>query len=107
SVTGAAYDYANPTNTNGSVAFGLVHVGTAASQTVGIGNATITNAAYQDLLDVSATANNGNLSVTGFTGLVASAGGSTTQNVIVAFASTAVGSLNDAVTLNLVSNANS
>jgi autotransporter-associated beta strand protein len=103
-VTGAAYDFADPVIANSALTFGLVHVGAIAQ--LAIGNSTINQAEFQDLLDVSGTPTGGNLLVTGFTGLAASPGGATTQDVIITAADSMTGSLADTVTLNLTSNAN-
>ena len=103
-VTGSVYDFASPTNTSSSISFGTVHVGS--SQSVAIGNAVITSAAFQDTLNASGTPTNGNLSVTSFTGLAASVAGATTANLTVTAANATTGSLADTIAVNFTSNAN-
>lgn len=103
-VTGSVYDFASPTNTSSSISFGTVHVGS--SQSVAIGNAVVTSAAFQDTLNASGTPTNGNLSVTSFTGLAASVDGATTANLTVTAANATTGSLADMIAVNFTSNAN-
>ncbi|NBX01911.1 choice-of-anchor D domain-containing protein, partial [bacterium] len=106
-VTGNVYDYAQANYDGASLDFGYVHKGASVSnQNVAIGNKTITNASYQDLLDVSGTSTSGLISVTGFNGLAASTNGATTDNLVVGVDSSTVGSLAGTVNLTLTSNAN-
>ncbi len=106
-VTGNVYDYAQANYNGAALDFGYVHQGASVSnQTVAIGNKTITNASYQDLLDVSGSSTNGKVSVTGFNGLAASTNGATTDNVSVGIDSSLLGSLSGTVNLTLTSNAN-
>jgi hypothetical protein len=102
-VTGAAYNYASPTqNTMGTVNLGVVHEG-AASPTglVSITNTALGNTSYQDSLDASATSNNA--SVTGnSTNILAGNTGSLTLTASTATA----GSLASTVTIGFTSNAN-
>jgi len=106
-VTGGVYDYANAKYTGGTLAFGNVRTNaTVSNQTVAIGNQTVTNAAYQDLLNVSGSATNAAVTATGFTGLAASTGGATTNNLSVGVSTATAGSLAGTVNLTLVSNAN-
>jgi fibronectin-binding autotransporter adhesin len=96
-VTGAVYDYAKPTVVN-SLAFGNVRVG--AANNVAVANTTVTNAAFQDGLDVVASSSNGNLTVVSPAKIVAGQSGN------VGVTATAVGDLAATITLNLTSNAN-
>ena len=106
-VTGNVYDYAKANYNGASLDFGYVHKGASVSnQNVAIGNKTITNASYQDTLDVSGTSTSGLVSVTGFNGLAASTNGATTDNLVVGVDSSTVGSLAGTVNLTLTSNAN-
>jgi autotransporter-associated beta strand protein len=106
-VTGAVYDYAQAKFSGSVVDFGFVHQGaTVSSQNVAIGNAAISNASFQDKLDVSGSSDNAGVSVTGFTGLAASASGATTSNLAVGASSSTLGSLNGTLSLTLTSNAN-
>ena len=106
-VNGDAYDYAQANYNGAALDFGYVHQGASVSnQTVAIGNKTITNASYQDLLDVSGSSTNGNVGVTGFNGLAASTNGATTDNVSVGIDSSVLGSVAGTVNLTLTSNAN-
>ena len=100
------YDIANAKYTGGTLAFGNVHKLAVSAQTVAIGNQAVTDANYQDLLNVSATTSNANITATGFTGLAASTGGSTTSNLTFSANTSAVGSLTSTTTLTLTSNAN-
>jgi fibronectin-binding autotransporter adhesin len=106
-LSGTGYDWANAKYSGATLNFGNIHVGgTAAAQTVAIGNQTATNSAYQDTLNVSGSTGNALVTATGFTGLAASASGATTQNLVVAVNSGSVGSLASSVALSLISNAN-
>lgn len=101
------YDYANAKYTGTALDFGHVHQGaTVAAQTVAFGNETVTNASYQDLLDVSATTDNAAVTATGFTGLAASTGGATTNDLSFTVDTSTLGSLDSTATLTLTSNAN-
>ena len=106
-VAGGIYDYANAVYSGTSMNFGTMHVGAtpSGSLTVAFGNQTITNAAYQDYLDVTGTTGNANLTTTGFTLLGASTSGTTTSNLTVSVNTATAGSLNSTVTLNLISDA--
>ena len=90
------------------MSFGNVHAGaTVASQAVAFGNQTVTNANYQDLLDVSAATGDPLVTATGFTGLGASTGGTATGSLTFAVPTTiAAGSLAGTATLALNSNHN-
>lgn len=106
--TGGVYDYANAVYSGTAFNFGIIHQGgAAASGTLAIGNQTVTNALYQDLLNVSASTGNPLVSASGFTGLGASAGGATRNNLVVSIGTGTAGSLASTVALSLVSNANS
>ena len=106
-VTGGVYDFANAKYTGTTLDFGVVHRGaSAASQTVAIGNQTVTNAGYQDLLNVSGSTTNPAVTATGFTGLAASTGGTTTRDLVVGVSTASAGSLAGTVNLTLVSDAN-
>jgi len=106
-VTGTGYDWANAKVTSGTLAFGNVRTGsTAPTRTVGIGNQTVVNAAYQDLLNVSGSTNNAAVGVTGFSNLAASASGATTSNVALAASTATAGDLASTVSLAYDSNAN-
>ncbi|MCE9612342.1 MAG: autotransporter-associated beta strand repeat-containing protein [Chthoniobacter sp.] len=101
--TGGAYDLANANYTGAVLAFGTVHAGASvASQTVAFGNQTVTNASFQDALDVSATTGNAKVTATGFTGLLASGG----DNLTFAVNTATAGSLASTASLTLTSNAN-
>ncbi len=105
--SGGVYDYANAKYTSATLAFGNVRVGAAvASQSVAIGNQTVTNAAYQDSLDVSATTGNAKVTATGFTGLAASTNGAASSNLTLAANTATAGSLAATANLTLGSNAN-
>ena len=91
------------------MSFGNIHQGASlpASQAVAFGNQTVTNAAYQDLLDVSATTGNTLVTATGFTGLGASTGGTATNSLTFAVPNTAAaGSLAGTAAVTLNSNHN-
>ncbi len=105
--TGGVYDFANAKYTGGALAFGNVRTGASLSnKTVAFGNQTITNASFQDLLNVSATTGNTAVTATGFTGLAPSTSGATTSNLTLAASTATAGSLASTETLSLVSNAN-
>lgn len=106
-VTGAVYDYARAKYVGGVLDFGVVHRGASvAGRSVAIGNQTVTDAAYQDLLTVSGSTTNPVVTVTGFTGLAASTNGATTRDLVVGVSTAAAGSLAGTVSLTLVSDAN-
>jgi len=106
-VTGGVYDFANAKYTGTTLDFGVVHRGASvASRTVAIGNQTVTNAGYQDLLNVSGSTTNPAVTATGFTGLAASTGGTATGDLVVGVSTASAGSLAGTVTLTLVSDAN-
>jgi len=106
-VTGTGYDWANARVSSGTLAFGNVRTGsTAPTRTVAIGNQTVVNATYQDLLNVSGSTTNAAVGVTGFSNLAASASGSTTSNVSLAANTATAGNLASTVSLAYVSNAN-
>ena len=70
-----AYDYANPSYTSGAtVALGNVRVGGTATGSLAVSNATITNASYQDNLNVATTLSNSAVTATGFSGQGAGTG---------------------------------
>jgi fibronectin-binding autotransporter adhesin len=106
--TGGVYDFATAVFTGTTLAFGTIHQGATGigDRNVAFGNQTITNASYQDSLDVSGTTANARVTATGFTGLAASAGGASTQNLVVTVDTSTAGSLASTLTLSLVSNAN-
>lgn len=109
SINGAVfvYDLARAKYTGTTLAFGSVHQGASVtSQTVAIGNSTMTDASYQDLLDVSAATGNAKVTATGFTGLGASTNGATTNNLSFSVNTTTPGSLASTAALTLTSNAN-
>jgi fibronectin-binding autotransporter adhesin len=106
-ITGSTYDFAQAKFTGTTLDFGVVHVGASvAGQNVAFGNQTVTNASFQDSLNVSATTGNARVTATGFTGLAASAGGGTTNNVAVSVSTATAGSLASTLALTLTSNAN-
>lgn len=106
-VTGTGYDWANALYTGTTFAFGYIHRGGAAgSGTAAIGNQKVFDATYQDSLDASATTGNPFVAATGFSGLAASTGGSTTNNLVVSIGTGTAGSLASTLALSLVSNAN-
>lgn len=105
--TGGVYDYANAVYTGTAMAFGFVHRGgSSVSGTLAIGNQTVTNSSYQDLLNVTGSTGNALVSATGFTGLAATASGTSRGNLVVTAATGTAGALNSTVSLSLVSNAN-
>lgn len=105
--TGGVFDYATAVYSGSAFSFGYIHRGGAAtSGTIAIGNQTITNSSYQDSLNVSASTGNPLVSASGFTGLTASAGGASRNNLVVAVGTGTAGSLNSTLALSLVSNAN-
>ncbi len=97
-VSGNAYDYASPSYTN-SLAMGNVRVGASANRAVT--NTTITNASYQDSLDVVAT-NGGNTKLT--VGNPANITAGNSGNVT--YTANAAGSLATTSSLGFTSNAN-
>ena len=106
-ITQTAYDFANAKYSGATLNFGNVHQGgSVASQSVPFSNPAVVNAAYQDSLNVSATASNSQVTPTGFTGLAASAGGATTSSLSFAVSTSNLGSLASTVALTLVSSAN-
>jgi fibronectin-binding autotransporter adhesin len=106
-VTGGVYDYANARYDGVTLAFGMLHQGASVpGRNVAIGNQTVTNPAYQDLLNVSGSSTNPAVTVTGFTGLAASTSGSSTKNLSVSVSTVLAGSLAGTVNLALVSDAN-
>ncbi|NBP46213.1 MAG: choice-of-anchor D domain-containing protein, partial [Betaproteobacteria bacterium] len=90
-VTGAVYDFAQPTFANGAVlAFGNAHVGDLlAAQNASMTNTVVTSAAFQDALRVVANAANGKLTATGLTSLAAG----DTADLTVTASTAAAGSL--------------
>ena len=102
------YDLAHAKYTGATLAFGNVHQGASvAPQSVAIGNQTVTDASYQDSLDVSATTDNAKVTApTGISGLAATAGGATTQNLSFHVDTSTPGSLASTASLTLTSNAN-
>ncbi len=100
------YDLANAKYTGGTLAFGNVHKLATAGTSVAFGNQTVTDATFQDLLNVSATTGNANVTAAGFTGLAASTGGTTTNNLTFSINTATEGSLASTPTLTLTSNAN-
>lgn len=102
-VAGGIYDYAKPTYLSTALAFGNLRVGAApVNRTVNVANTLVTNAAYQDSLDVTGAVTAAGLSVTPSFNLLASTAGVVT----VSSPNTFAGSLNDTLALGLVSNAN-
>ena len=109
-VTGTAYDYAQAQYTGTTLAFGNLHqTGTSnvVSRSVAFSNPQVTNASYQDSLDVSASTGNSLVTPSGFTGLAASGNGTTTTNNLTFSVNTvSAGSLVSTATLTLNSNHN-
>lgn len=106
-VTGGVYDFAQAKYAGGNLDFGVVHRGAnVVGQSVAIGNQTVTNAAYQDSLTVSAVTTNPAVTATGFAGLAASSGGATTRDLVVGVSTASAGTLAGTVNLTLVSDAN-
>lgn len=106
-VSGTGYDWANATYSGTGFAFGFIHRGAATrSGTVAIGNQAVADPAYQDALDVSATTDNPLVSAAGFSGLAASAGGASRNNLVVTIDTASAGSLGSTLGLTLGSNAN-
>jgi hypothetical protein len=102
-VTGAVYDLASPTYATTAKAFGNVRTGaTVSSQNINFANTTITNASYQDSLDVSGSKTNS--AITLGNGFKVAAGNN--ANLSVSANTATAGSLNDTITLSLTSNAN-
>ena len=96
-ITGAVYDLANAAVAP-ALAFGNVRTGTV--RTVGVSNATITDSAFQDSLDVAATTTNANLALTNPGRIMAGA-----ADTLAVRAATA-GSLATTLSVGLTSNAN-
>lgn len=106
-VTGTGYDWANAKVSSATLAFGNVRTGSAAtSQVVAIGNQTVVSSTYQDLLNVSGSTTNANVTATGFTNLAASASGTATSTLSLAASTATAGSLASTVSLAYTSNAN-
>jgi hypothetical protein len=97
-ISGAAYDYASPAYTS-SLAIGNVRVGASTNKSVT--NTTITNASFQDGLDVTAT-NGGNSKITVTNPGKIAAG--TSGNIV--YTANTAGSLATTSSLGLVSDAN-
>ena len=105
--TVTVYDLANATYTGTALAFGNIHQGASSvSQSLGIGNQTVTNAIFQDLLDVSATTDNASVTSPGFNSLLPSGGGLTMSNLTFVANTATAGSLASTASLTLTSNAN-
>ena len=103
SVTGAAYDLANPVITAPPqpIAFGNHHVGDAITQqAVTIQNQVVTSAAFQEVSDVMATPGAGR-TATGSTGLAA---GKSSSAISVGIDSSSAGNKSGNVALTLTSN---
>jgi hypothetical protein len=96
-VTGAAYDYAQPT-VAATLALGNVRANTVGS--LAVANTLVTSAEFQDSLDVTAATAIANLLVTAPANIVAG------QASSVGLAIGAAGSLGGTITLGLTSNAN-
>jgi autotransporter-associated beta strand protein len=106
-ITGGVYDFAQAKFNGATLDFGVVHRGASvSSQSVTFGNQTVTNASYQDSLNVSATTGNARVTASGFSGLAASSGGATTNNLTVSVNTSTAGSLASTLSLTLTSNAN-
>ena len=81
-LSGTGYNWANAKVSAASLTFGNVRTGSAAtSQTVAIGNQTVVNSTYQDLLNVSGSTSNAAVTVGGFSNLGASTSGANTGTV--------------------------
>ena len=101
------YDFANAKYTGATLAFGNIRkLVSVSSQSVVFGNQTVTSASFQDLLNVSATTGNANVTAIGFTGLAPSINGSTTSILTFSINTATSGNLASTPTLLLVSNAN-
>jgi hypothetical protein len=106
-VTGTGYDWANAKVSAATLAFGNVRTGSAATgQTVAIGNQTLVNGTFQDLLNVGGSTSNAKVTATGFSNLAASTSGTATSNVTLAANTATAGSLASTVSLTYTSNAN-
>lgn len=97
-VTGAAYDLANASVLPGSIAFGNHHAGdVVAQQALTIGNAVITNAAFQEGLDASVSTTSVGLTTNagGITNLAA--GVTDNTSLLVSLSTAAAGSVSGSV----------
>ncbi|NBV56067.1 MAG: choice-of-anchor D domain-containing protein, partial [Verrucomicrobia bacterium] len=102
-VTGGVYDYAQADFSAAPLAFGNVRKGaTGLTRTVGVTNTVVTNAAFQDSLDVTGTVANAKLSASALVNTAAGLTGDVTVTASTALA----GSLADTLNLAFVSNAN-
>mgnify|MGYP003353897789 FL=1 len=102
-VTGGVYDYAQAAYSNATLAFGNVRQGVGSlTRSVGVTNTTVTNALFQDSLDVVGAVANAKLAASAPVNAAAGATG-----VVTVTASTALaGSLADTLGLGFASNAN-
>ncbi|MGH7102870.1 MAG: beta strand repeat-containing protein, partial [Acetobacteraceae bacterium] len=106
SVTGAAYDYANPVvNNSQPINLGNFHVGSApTSAALSISNSVVSNAAYQEGLDANVAGTSGSaISNNGTTSLIA-AGSTDNSAITVGVNGNTAGVETGHVTLGLVSN---
>ncbi|MEI6603709.1 MAG: autotransporter-associated beta strand repeat-containing protein [Verrucomicrobiota bacterium] len=106
-VSGGVYDFAQAKYSGTTLAFGNIHQGGVVSaQTLAIGNQTVSDSAYQDLLDVAASTDNAKVTASGFSALAASTDGTTTGNLSIGVDASNVGSLTSTASLTLTSNHN-
>ncbi|NBP46231.1 MAG: choice-of-anchor D domain-containing protein, partial [Betaproteobacteria bacterium] len=99
-VFGAAYEYARPAVAT-ALSLGNVRAGSSVTRTLAVANTTITDAAFQDDLRVTATSTNANLGLANPLPIAAG----TSRNVILTPGAATAGSLNSTLTLAFVSDA--
>ena len=104
SVTGAAYDYANPLVSPNPVTIGNVHVGTSANQALSIANATITNASFQEGLNASVSGTTGGVTSNGATITNLAAGAAPSNAISVGINTGTAGNKSGLATIALASN---
>ena len=102
-VTGGVYDFARAQFSGTTIDFGIVHRdATVTVQNVAFTNPTVTDASYQDSLDVSASTGNARVTSTGFSGLAA---GAASQILAISANTSTAGSLASTLSLTLASKA--
>jgi hypothetical protein len=103
-LTGAAYNYANPTVLPNPVNIGNVHVGDSTTQALSISNTTITNASFQEGLNASVIGTTGGVTTNGGTITNLAAGAAASTAITVGINTSTAGNKSGTATLNLVSN---
>ncbi len=106
-LTGSAYDYANPSHGPDLVAIGNVHVGDGGGQvlqSVTVSNATITNASYQEGLNASIGGAATGITTNGGSVTNLAAGSSDSSSLKVGVSTATAGAISGTATLSLASN---